>query len=174
MYWTAGKWSCLFSHTLSHLSSNFPKAPRKGNTQPTSDYHGSPAKHPPSQRPAVNAQLPGTCPGSGHLTNISQLPVPQQPDTSAPGLLHLPRVSTPGAHSSAPTREGGRALLDLRGYHGLRPLRGSGRHGGTAAARGRRLAGQEVPPGPLRREAAQVCAPAGRGGTSGPAGKLPD
>lgn len=40
---TAGKWIFPFQYTYSHLSSSFPKAPRKGNTQPMSHCCRSPA-----------------------------------------------------------------------------------------------------------------------------------
>lgn len=76
-----------------------------------------------------------------------------------------------------------RGTLELRGHRGLGALRGSGQQRGTAAlgARGRAIGGGAgEPPGAERGRRGRSggrrrrsIALAGRGGTSGPAGKLP-
>lgn len=139
-----------FPHTP--LSSNFPKDPMgRDYTANARLLKGAQCvledpKHPPVQVYLLHYR--GTSPGAGHLTDTSQLP----------GAEHFGPLASPSlGEKEGPSGGGWRSVGTAA----------SGHWGAPGRARARRAAG---PLGGRRRRSLAL---AGRGGTSGPAGKLP-
>lgn len=164
-----------------------PKSPTERahtpNIRPPLECRKTSAKHPPFQLLVAPPEPPGTSPGAGHLANTPQLPAPQELDTSALGLLQLLRghkgLST-AHHLQLCAHTGERAAAAWASWVS-RPedtrVCAAPRAGG-APAPAENGGGAGKPPGAERGRFGgrrrRSAAPAGRGGTSGPAGKLPD